>query len=63
MKAAILALIQDIAAQREQEGKAPTHATRLEIDRAVNKALNDLYQEGRITVGKTINDKWIKAND
>lgn len=63
MKEALLELIREITARREQEGKHPTFATRIDIDQAINKALNDLYSEGKIQAGKTMNGKWIQISE
>lgn len=63
MREALLVLIREITERRIAEGKHPTHATRLDIDRAVNTALNELFTEGKISVGQTMNDKWIRVNE
>lgn len=63
MKEAALEAIKEIVARKEKEGIAPTHATKLELQQALFNALNELYQEGKIKVGNTINDKWIVINE
>lgn len=55
--------IREIERSKEVGKKHPTHATRMEIIQAVNDSLNRLYSTGRIQVGETGNDKWIKAKD
>lgn len=61
MQAAILKTIREITARKVSEGIAPDHVTRIELERAVSDAINDLYKRGEITVGVTLNSKWIKA--
>ena len=63
MEEALLKTIREITARKESEGTAPTYTTRLELERAVSDALNRLYANGEIQVGRTANDKWIKARE
>lgn len=51
----------------EKAGKVdPSHVTMLELTRAIGeetrKALNELYQQGKIRVGETLNDKYIVSH-
>lgn len=59
MEEALYNLIKNIQERKSNNGLAPTHVLRVEIDIAVSNALNKLYSEGKISVGRTLNDKWI----
>lgn len=59
MEEALFKLIGIIADRKAALGIVPTHALRSEIEQEVSKALNQLYTDGRIKVGKTLNSKWI----
>lgn len=58
---AILAEIQAMEQEREQEHKSPVFVLRIDFIRRVNDALNRLYKEGKIRVGETLNDKYIST--
>ena len=60
MEEAILELISRMTEEKRLSCKFPTYVQRLEIDKMVSAALNKLYADGRIRVGKTANDKWIE---
>ena len=63
-------IISEIMAGKKQRKIEPTHALFREVmDRAaieniaadeVRKGLNELYFAGKIEVGKTLNDKWVR---
>ncbi len=58
---AILAELQAMEQEREQENKSPVFVLRIDFMRRVNDALNRLYKEGKIRVGETLNDKYIST--
>lgn len=58
---AILAELQAMEQEREQENKSPVFVLRIDFIRRVNDALNRLYKEGKIRVGETLNDKYIST--
>ena len=65
-------IILEIAADKKARNIEPTHALFKEVfDRAtiegiaaddIRKGLNELFINGEIEVGRTINDKYIKIN-
>ena len=69
MKARVLKEIEKIIEKKKAAKRWPNHALAIELFRAmsdvksseVKKALNDLYGEGKIKVGNTINDTWINT--
>ena len=66
----ILKIINQISTEKKASNIEPTHALFKDVfDRAtiegmaadeIRKGLNELYINGEIEVGRTINDKWIK---
>ena len=66
-------IILEIIADKKQRNIEPTHALFKEVfDRAtiegiaadeIKKGLNELFINGEIEVGDTINDKYIKRNE
>ena len=66
-------IILEIIADKKQRNIEPTHALFKEVfDRAtiegiaadeIRNGLNELYINGEIEVGRTINDKYIKIKD
>lgn len=60
MKETLLKIIQEEQERKEREGIIPTHTLRLDLNRIISNALNELYREGKIEVGPTVNDKWIR---
>lgn len=59
---AILAELQTMEQEREQEHKSPVFVLRIDFIKRVNAALNRLYKEGKIQVGETLNDKYITTD-
>ena len=59
MEEALLKFIQTTQDRKVESGIVPIYTLRLEIEKAVSAALNELYKKGVITVGDTLNDKWI----
>ena len=63
-------IILEVIADKKQRNIEPTHALVKEVfDRAtiegiaadeIRNGLNELYLDGEIEVGDTLNDKWIK---
>lgn len=47
--------------EREQGKKHPAFVLRIDFIKRVNAALNRLYKEGRISVGDTLNDKYLST--
>jgi len=62
MEDAILQTIREMIEAKRKAGKAPLLVTRMELDQELTRALNALYANGEIQVGKTANDKWIKIS-
>ena len=66
-------IISEITADKKARNIKPTHALFKEVfDRAtiegiaaddIRNGLNELYINGEIEVGDTLNDKWIKINE
>ena len=64
-------IISEITADKKSRNIEPTHALFKEVfERAtiegisaddIRKGLNELYINGKIEVGETINDKWIRV--
>ena len=61
MKTALLDLIATIESKKREAKIEPSHATLLEVNEIINNNLNELYKDGKIEVGKTLNSKWIKT--
>lgn len=61
MEEALLDIIKLIENEKRDERREPHFALRMEVYARVNDALNNLYKQGRIKVGDTINDKWISS--
>ena len=59
MEEALMQVINEIVQDKQSARKFPTYATKREVYDKVRKALNNLWAQGRIKVGDTINDKWI----
>jgi hypothetical protein len=62
--------IQRLENDKIYNGIYPTHVVSLELisytkieRKLLQKALNELYRNGQIEVGRTLNDKWIKSID
>lgn len=60
MDTELLNIIKHLQNAKETAKIEPSHVLRIELHREIDKALNRLYSSGKITVGNTINDKWIK---
>ena len=68
----IFKIINQISSEKKARNIEPTHALYKDVfDRAtiegiaadeIKKGLNELFINGEIEVGRTINDKWIKIN-
>lgn len=59
MEEQLLILIQNIQDRKTASGIAPVHVLRSEIDKAISASLNAMYEDRKINVGRTLNDKWI----
>ena len=64
MKELVLDAIRSITKAKEAQGIAPTYTLKKELDRklaeTLSNCLTELYKEGLINVGETINDKYIE---
>jgi len=64
MEEVLLEIINRIAENKRLSCVSPTYSQRIELDREVlkevSKGLNQLYADGKIKVGNTLNDKWIE---
>lgn len=56
---ALLQLLTSLEDNKKADRVAPTHILLTEVHSAVNNALNQLYKEGKIQVGSTLNSKYI----
>lgn len=56
---AIFRTISAIEREKEAAGKMPSNAMYEDLTAKVHGALNALYSQGRIKVGRTINSKYI----
>lgn len=63
MEEALLQLVRDIQDRKREGHISPTHSLKQEVFTEVANALNNLYLAGKIEVGDTINDKYIKVNE
>lgn len=63
MEEALLQLVREIQDRKEKEHISPAHSLKHEVFTEVSNALNNLYLAGKIEVGDTINDKYIKVNE
>lgn len=43
--------------------RLPDHTVYRELEKHLSSALNALYKEGRIIVGNTVNDKYIRITE
>lgn len=58
---AVYDLLKSMQEEREKAGKHPTHVLYLEVVRALRDSLNTLKVKGKIQVGDTANDKYIRV--
>jgi hypothetical protein len=52
-------MVEQIIENRRAAGISPIHATFLDLNNEVSKALASLETDGKIKIGDTINDKYI----
>jgi 6,7-dimethyl-8-ribityllumazine synthase len=64
----LLEVIKQIEISKKRILKHPTHVLFIELmfhtkieKKLLKKALNELFRNGKIEVGRTLNDKWIKS--
>ena len=66
MQEEIIQILQDITHKKQQAGKVPDFVLLLELKSEVLKRLlielETLKKAGNITIGDTVNDKYIKIN-
>lgn len=60
---AIVGEINAMIAETEAAHIHPTHVIDKDLTQLLHDALNALYHAGRIQVGHTINNKWIKTTE
>lgn len=48
-------------ADKKERNVRPTHTLRMDLYAIYRDALNELYKAGKIKVGDTLNDKYIKT--
>jgi hypothetical protein len=58
---ALLKELANMQKEREAQNITPTHLLYVDVKNRLNSALNALYEEKKIKVGKTINDKYISV--
>jgi hypothetical protein len=63
MEEALLKTIAGIIEDKKARNIVPCHALSTEVHKAVNDALNNLYKQGKIDAGDTLNHKWITLNE
>lgn len=56
----LLSIIKHLQTAKETAKIEPSHILSVELWNEIKNALNRLYKDGRIKVGNTINDKYIK---
>lgn len=61
MDSHILNIIKHLQNAKETAKIEPSHVLRVELTKEINNALNRLHKDGKIKVGDTINDKYIKV--
>lgn len=66
MRQIILQILTDLECQKTENRKYPTATMLLELKNELNKRLikelEEMQKEGTITIGRTINDLYIKLN-
>ncbi|MBP1638956.1 MAG: hypothetical protein H6Q17_539 [Bacteroidetes bacterium] len=64
MKNLLIVIIGQLLSDRKQHNEVPSHVLLLELQKEVYSqiysALNELEVEGKIEIGHTLNDRWIK---
>ena len=56
----LLSIIKYLQTAKETAKIEPSHILSVELWNEIKNALNRLYKDGKIKVGNTINDKYIK---
>lgn len=59
MEEELLKLLQKMKQSKLNARVEPSYVLRIDLNKEINKSLNKLYSDGRISVGETLNDKWI----
>lgn len=62
-RSAVLEEIRAMEQARRNAKRLPEHILYRELERHLASALNALYTEGRLTVGLTINDKYLRTTE
>lgn len=60
LKTALLNILKEQEKAKSNKRIVPSHSLLIPLHQTVNDALNELYSEGKIDVGPTMNDKYIK---
>lgn len=60
---ATLVIIGQAVERRISEGRAPFDPTLMDLNRCLKDSLNRLFRKGKIHVGDTINDKYIRLKE
>ena len=61
MKLLVLALIKAMENKKKEENISPSHVTMSEINQVIKQSLRELYNEGKIKTGKTLNDHYVES--
>jgi len=61
MKEIVLELIKAMEAKKTAENIDPGHVTGMDLKQVIKVSLTELYREGRIKYGKTLNDYYVMA--
>lgn len=59
MEEAILSYIQNEKTRKESNNIYPTYVLNIDIYNEVNRVIDKLYTDGKISIGDTVNHKWI----
>lgn len=66
LKQYILKKLHEVESEKHQGNRFPVHVTGRELAERVmidmNAAMDDLVQEGTVTMGRTLNDNWYQLN-
>lgn len=61
MEESLLEFLKKGTEENKANGKFPINLARMELNRKIDKALNNLFKQGKVKVGETMNDKYIEV--
>lgn len=62
-KDAVFNELRDMERARRDANRLPEHILYRELERHLAAALNALYSDGRLAVGQTVNDKYLRTKE